>query len=68
MYGMACMFNHLQNCIFRENERLKEQLRHYMSAVEIGKALKSDNGEGNEEIDQYEKKLVQVGTTKLNMY
>lgn len=44
----------------KENDRLKEQLRHYMSAVEIGKALKSDNSHGNEEIDQYEKKLVQV--------
>lgn len=30
-----------------------------MSAVEMGKALKSGNGD-SEEINQYEKKLVQV--------
>lgn len=45
--------------VFRENDRLKEQLRHYMSAVEIAKALKSENVD-NTEVDQYEKKLVQV--------
>lgn len=44
---------------FRENDRLKDQLRQYMSAVEIGKALKNDSGE-NAEVDQYERKLVQV--------
>ncbi|CAH0701856.1 unnamed protein product [Spodoptera exigua] len=43
----------------KENDRLKEQLRHYMSAVEIAKALKSENVD-NTEVDQYEKKLVQV--------
>ncbi|XP_049867283.1 sorting nexin-29-like isoform X2 [Pectinophora gossypiella] len=43
----------------KENDRLKEQLRHYMSAVEMGIALKSGNGD-NEEVTQYEKKLVQV--------
>ncbi|XP_075969513.1 sorting nexin-29-like isoform X2 [Anticarsia gemmatalis] len=44
----------------KENDRLKEQLRNYMSAVEIGKALKNDNNGESEEVDQYEKKLVQV--------
>uniref|UniRef100_A0A2A4K4S4 PX domain-containing protein n=1 Tax=Heliothis virescens TaxID=7102 RepID=A0A2A4K4S4_HELVI len=43
----------------KENDRLKEQLRQYMSAVEIGKALKNDGGD-NAEVDQYERKLVQV--------
>ncbi|XP_045445522.1 sorting nexin-29-like [Melitaea cinxia] len=43
----------------KENDRLKEQLRNYMSAVEMGKALKSNNSL-DEEITQYEKKLVQV--------
>ncbi|KAI5633056.1 RUN domain-containing protein [Phthorimaea operculella] len=43
----------------KENDRLKEQLRHYMSAVEMGIALKTGNGD-NEEVTQYEKKLVQV--------
>ncbi|CAH0604642.1 unnamed protein product [Chrysodeixis includens] len=43
----------------KENDRLKEQLRHYMSAVELGKALKRDNGDSSE-VDQYERKLVQV--------
>lgn len=48
---------------FRENDRLKEQLRHYMSAVEMGKAIRNSNeniSKDNEEITQYEKKLVQV--------
>lgn len=45
--------------LFRENDRLKEQLRSYMSAVEMGKAMKTSNGE-DEEITQYERKLVQV--------
>lgn len=35
-----------------------------MSAVEIGKALKKDCGD-NAEIDQYEKKLVQVSMKQL---
>ncbi|XP_045484867.1 sorting nexin-29 [Pieris rapae] len=43
----------------RENDKLKEQLRNYMSAVEMGKAMKTSNGE-DEEITQYERKLVQV--------
>nr|XP_021181326.2 sorting nexin-29 isoform X1 [Helicoverpa armigera] len=43
----------------KENDRLKEQLRQYMSAVEIGKALKLDGGD-SAEVDQYERKLVQV--------
>ncbi|XP_038215883.1 sorting nexin-29-like [Zerene cesonia] len=43
----------------KENDRLKEQLRNYMSALEMGKALKSSNGH-EEEITQYERKLVQV--------
>ncbi|XP_026742718.1 sorting nexin-29-like [Trichoplusia ni] len=43
----------------KENDRLKEQLRNYMSAVELGKALKGDNGDSSE-VDQYERKLVQV--------
>ncbi|CAK1552091.1 unnamed protein product [Leptosia nina] len=43
----------------KENDRLKEQLRNYMSAVEMGKAMKTHNGQ-DEEITQYEKKLVQV--------
>ncbi|XP_061712212.1 sorting nexin-29-like [Cydia pomonella] len=42
----------------KENDRLKEQLRQYMSAVEMGVALKN-NGE-EQEAEQYEKKLVQV--------
>ncbi|CAB3236420.1 unnamed protein product [Arctia plantaginis] len=44
----------------KENDRLKEQLRQYMSAVEIGKALKSDNDCDSEQVDLYERKLVQV--------
>ncbi|XP_050344727.1 sorting nexin-29-like isoform X1 [Nymphalis io] len=43
----------------KENDRLKDQLRKYMSAVEMGKALKNNNSH-DEEINQYEKKLVQV--------
>ncbi|KAJ8722763.1 hypothetical protein PYW07_003943 [Mythimna separata] len=43
----------------KENDRLKDQLRQYMSAVEIGKALKNESGD-NAEVDQYERKLVQV--------
>ncbi|CAG4981266.1 unnamed protein product [Parnassius apollo] len=43
----------------KENERLKDQLRRYMSAVEIGKSLKNGN-EHEEEISSYERKLVQV--------
>ncbi|CAH2086545.1 unnamed protein product [Euphydryas editha] len=43
----------------KENDRLKEQLRNYMSAVEMGKVLKNNNS-FDEEITQYEKKLVQV--------
>ncbi|XP_068629393.1 sorting nexin-29-like isoform X2 [Battus philenor] len=43
----------------KENERLKDQLRRYMSAVETGIALKSGS-EQDEEISSYEKKLVQV--------
>ncbi|KAM3963382.1 sorting nexin-29 [Aphomia sociella] len=43
----------------KENDRLKDQLRQYMSAVELGIALKSSDGD-NEEVSQYEKKLVQV--------
>lgn len=45
--------------LFRENDRLKEQLRHYMSAVEMGKALRSGDKD-DEEVSQYERKLVQV--------
>ncbi|XP_041977524.1 sorting nexin-29-like isoform X2 [Aricia agestis] len=45
--------------ILRENDRLKEQLKNYMSAVEMGKALKSSNCE-EDEANQYERKLVQV--------
>lgn len=36
-----------------------------MSAVEIGKALKSDNDCDSEQVDLYERKLVQV---LLNYY
>ncbi|CAH0748160.1 unnamed protein product [Diatraea saccharalis] len=43
----------------KENDRLKEQLRKYMSAVEMGKALKNE-GCADEEVSQYERKLVQV--------
>ncbi|XP_072944015.1 sorting nexin-29-like isoform X2 [Epargyreus clarus] len=43
----------------KENDRLKDQLRNYMSAVEMGIALKTNNGE-EEQINQYERKLVQV--------
>ncbi|XP_023944025.2 sorting nexin-29 [Bicyclus anynana] len=43
----------------KENDRLKDQLRNYMSAVEMGIALKSSNGH-EEEINHYERKLVQV--------
>ncbi|RVE50103.1 hypothetical protein evm_005309 [Chilo suppressalis] len=43
----------------KENDRLKNQLRKYMSAVEMGKALKTE-GCDNEEVSQYERKLVQV--------
>ncbi|XP_045519198.1 sorting nexin-29-like isoform X2 [Pieris brassicae] len=43
----------------RENDKLKEQLRNYMSAVEMGKAMKTSNGQ-DEEVTQYERKLVQV--------
>ncbi|KAL4702542.1 hypothetical protein ACJJTC_001427, partial [Scirpophaga incertulas] len=43
-----------------ENDRLKEQLRKYMSAVEVGKALKNDSSNSREEVTQYERKLVQV--------
>ncbi|XP_013186474.2 sorting nexin-29 [Amyelois transitella] len=43
----------------KENDRLKDQLRQYMSAVELGIALKNGESE-NEEVSQYEKKLVQV--------
>ncbi|XP_053625369.1 sorting nexin-29 [Plodia interpunctella] len=43
----------------KENDRLKDQMRQYMSAVELGIALKSGGSE-NEEVSQYEKKLVQV--------
>ncbi|KAI8435073.1 hypothetical protein MSG28_003479 [Choristoneura fumiferana] len=42
----------------KENDCLKEQLRQYMSAMEMGVALKSNSDE--QEITQYEKKLVQV--------
>ncbi|CAG9096711.1 unnamed protein product [Plutella xylostella] len=42
----------------KENERLKEQLRQYMSAVEMGRALKT--GDSDTEVNEYEKKLVQV--------
>ncbi|KAG6449518.1 sorting nexin-29 [Manduca sexta] len=50
----------------KENDRLKEQLRHYMSAVEMGIALKSGtstekiNNQDSDEVNQYERKLVQV--------
>ncbi|XP_050672741.1 sorting nexin-29-like [Leptidea sinapis] len=43
----------------KENDRLKEQLRTYMSVVEMGKALRS-NSNDDSEVMQYEKKLVQV--------
>lgn len=43
----------------KENERLKEQLRTYISAVETGIALKTAEDD-NDEVKQYEKKLVQV--------
>ncbi|XP_045542843.1 sorting nexin-29 [Papilio machaon] len=43
----------------KENERLKDQLKRYMSAVETGIALKNGS-EHDEEISSYEKKLVQV--------
>ncbi|XP_063821705.1 sorting nexin-29 [Ostrinia nubilalis] len=43
----------------KENDRLKDQLRNYMSAVEMGKALKSGSGD-SEEVSLYERKLVQV--------
>ncbi|KAJ0180475.1 hypothetical protein K1T71_003879 [Dendrolimus kikuchii] len=44
----------------KENERVKEQLRHYMSAIEIGKALNSPNNSDSDEISKYENKLIQV--------
>ncbi|GBP10865.1 Sorting nexin-29 [Eumeta japonica] len=43
----------------KENDRLKEQLKKYMSAVGIHTALRSGESE-NEEVHQYERKLVQV--------
>ncbi|XP_045785744.1 sorting nexin-29-like [Maniola jurtina] len=43
----------------KENDRLKDQLRNYMSAVEMGIALKGSHGH-EDEINQYERKLVQV--------
>lgn len=46
----------------RENERLKDQLRKYLSAVEMGIAFKSGN-EHEDEINSYERKLVQVSLT-----
>lgn len=44
----------------KENDRLKEQLRHYISAVEMGKSLQNSNNNDTEEINKYENKLVQV--------
>ncbi|OWR43482.1 sorting nexin-29-like [Danaus plexippus] len=43
----------------KENDRLKDQIRNYMSAVEMGRAMK-DNENTEQEIDMYERKLVQV--------
>ncbi|XP_062526628.1 sorting nexin-29 isoform X3 [Bombyx mori] len=50
----------------KENDTIKEQLRHYMSAVDMGKALRNNNvreeanNDNTDEINQYERKLVQV--------
>ncbi|CAH2074079.1 unnamed protein product, partial [Iphiclides podalirius] len=43
----------------KENGKLKDQLRKYMSAVEMGIVFKNGN-EHEEEINSYEKKLVQA--------
>lgn len=53
----GCKFKY--KLYFRENDRLKEQLRKYMSAVESGIAMKTGSGD-SEEVTQYERKLVQV--------